>query len=198
MCPQDKAFLQDLKARGVTITAYDSIHYDDPYYDGKKWTTKPMDCAGTTFRTHINMIRYSSGAENAATIYHEGVHTNPSQDGMRWRDKEYDAYVKEDRWRISHGLPPHDPSFRGPDGRTNEAAIQAKVDKDYPGVTVAPSSGGPPEEVIGKDASGRTKVQRADNSFYYRNPKKGDSFSGVEQTQPPGGVNVDINQLQCP
>ncbi len=202
MCPQDKAFLQDLKARGVTITAYDAIHFDDPYYDCKNWTTKPFEAAGTTSceppPPHIDMIRSASAEENAATVYHEGVHTNPSQDGMRWRDKEYDAYVKEDRWRISHGLPPHEPSFRASNGQTDQAAIKAFVDKEYPGVTSKPTHGAAPEQVVGKDPSGLTIVQRADRTTYKRKPKKGDSFSGSQTTVPPGGLDIDVNKLQCP
>lgn len=197
MCPKDKAFLQDLKARGVTVTAYDRIYFEDPYYDGTKWTTKHFEAGGTTSGTDINMIKSSSGEGNAATIYHEGTHTGQPSN-MEWRDKEYDAYVKEDRWRISHGLGPHDPSFRKANGQTNEAAIKAFVDKEYPGVTATTSSGGPPEQVIGKDASGKALVRRADGTTYTRKPKKGDSYAGPEISEPPGGRKIDMNQLQCP
>lgn len=201
MCPKDKAFLQDLKARGVKITAYDRIYFDDPYYDGKKWTTKRFEAGGTTSGTEINMIRSSRASENAATIYHEGVHTG-QPGSMEWRDKEYDAYIKEDQWRISHGLPPHDASFRKRDAAGNEttdpAAVRAFVDKEYPGVTSTPSAGGPPEQVIGRTPSGQTKVRRADGTEYTRPPKRGDSFAGKEVTVPKGGIPIDINKLQCP
>jgi hypothetical protein len=197
MCPQDKAFLQDLKARGVTITTYDRIYFEDPYYDGTKWTTKHFEAGGTTSGTDINMLTSSSPEEDAATIFHEGTHTGQPS-GMAWRDKEYDAYTKEDGWRISHGLPPHDPSFRDPSGKTNQAKIREFVDKEYPGVTAKPSSGGPPEQVVGKTPSGAALVRRADGSTYTRNPKRGDSFSGPENTVPPGGRKIDMNQLQCP
>jgi hypothetical protein len=79
------------------------------------------------------MIRSSSAAENAATIYHEGVHTG-QPDSMQWRDKEYGAYTQEEGWAISHGLPPHDPSFRTVDASghpiPNTAAIRAFVDRN--------------------------------------------------------------------
>ena len=196
--PEDKAFLDGLIARGVTITAFDRIYFEDPYYDGTKWTTKHFEAGGTTSGTTINMIRSTDAAANAATIFHEGVHTGqPSS--MPWREKEYDAYVKEDRWAIAHGLPPHDPSFRTTDAHgkesTNEAAIRAMVDKEYPGVT-ATSATGTIEQVIGKTASGNTVVQRDDGSTYTRAPKAGDSFPGPEISEPAGGIPVDLSKLK--
>ncbi len=196
--PEDKAFLDDLMARGVTITAFDRIYFEDPYYDGTQWTTKHFEAGGTTGGTSINMIRSASAAENAATIYHEGIHTGQPS-ALPWREKEYDAYVKEDRWRIAHGLPPHDPSFRttGADGtpQTNQAAIRAMVDREYPGVS-STSASGAIEQVIGRTASGDTVVQRDDGSSYTRAPQAGDSFPGPEVTVPPGGVPVDLSKLK--
>jgi hypothetical protein len=201
MCPKDRAFLDTLRARGVTITAYRRIYFEDPYYDGATWTTKHFEAGGTTAGTDINMILSSTPENNAATIYHEGIHTGqPAR--MKWRDKEYQAYVEEDRWRIGHGLPPHEPSFRGKDisGKpvTDEAAIRRFVDKKYPGVTATPSSGAAPEQVIGRTKSGKTIVQRSDGSTYTRRPKKGDSYAGPEITEPPGGMPVNMSELACP
>jgi len=197
MCPQDKAFLQDLKARGVTITAFDRIYFEDPYYDGKAWTTKTFEAGGTTNGNEINIIQSPSGANNASTLFHEGTHT-AQPNNVPWREQEYDAYVKEDQWRISHGLPPHHPDFRTPAGKTNDKAIRAFVDKEYPGVTVK-SAGKPPESIKGKDeTTGNTIVRRADGTTYTRKPKKGDSFPGDSKEEPPGGRKIDMNQLQCP
>jgi hypothetical protein len=201
MCPQDKAFLRDLKTRGVTITAYDRIYFDDPYYDGKQWTTKHFEAAGTTYHTDINMLRQSTDEENAATIYHEGVHTG-QPNGMKWRDSEYDAYLKEDQWRLSHGLAAHDSSFRKRDSKGNEvsnpAAIRKFVNQKYPGVTTAAPKGAAPEQVIGRTPTGKTLVQRGDGSTYERAPRAGDSFAGPETTVPKGGIPIDMNELQCP
>jgi hypothetical protein len=202
MCPKDKAFLQDLKNRGVTITVFDRIYFDDPYFDGTKWTTLPFEAGGMTDGTDISMIRGRSAQENAAIVYHEGVHTGqPSS--MAWRDKEYDAYAKEDQWSISHGLPPHDPSFRTTDksGKqvTNDAAIRQYVDKSYPGVTAKSPTGGPPEQILGVSASGNTILMRSDGTKYERPPQKGDSYpAAAPTTVPPGGIAIDISKLQCP
>jgi hypothetical protein len=198
--PAEQAFLDDLIARGVTVTAFDRIYFEDPYYDGTKWTTKHFEAGGTTGRTDVNIIRGSNAADNASTIFHEGVHTG-QPGSMAWRDKEYDAYAKEDKWRMDHGLPPHDPSFRTTDvtGKvvTDVAALKAFVDKEYPGVSVV-GPGGAVEQVVGKDAAGDSIVKRADGSRYTRPPKAGDSFPGPEITEPPGGLPVDLKKLKGP
>ena len=196
--PGDRVFLDTLIARGVTVTAYDRIYFEDPYYDGTKWTTRHFEAGGTTSGTSVNMIRSSNAAENAATIYHEGVHTGqPSS--MAWRDKEYDAYIKEDAWRIAHSLPPHDPSFRTTDAAgkvvTDPAGVRAMVDREYPGVT-AVSAGGHVEQITGRTASGDTVVTRSDGSTYTRPPRAGDSISGNEITEPAGGIPVDLSKLR--
>jgi hypothetical protein len=198
--PADQAFLDDLIKRGVTVTAFDRIYFEDPYYDGTKWTTKHFEAGGTTGRTDVNIIRGSNAADNASTIFHEGVHTG-QPNSMAWRDKEYDASTKEDKWRMDHGLPPHDPSFRTKDAAgkevTNVAAVKAFVDKEYPGVSVV-GPGGAVEQVIGKDAAGDSIVKKADGSTYTRAPKAGDSFPGPEITVPAGGLPVDLKKLKGP
>jgi hypothetical protein len=203
MCPKDKAFLDDLRARGVTITAFDRIHYEDPYYDGTKWTTKPFEGGGSTTGTHINIVTGgTTPAGVAGTIYHEGIHTGqPSS--MPWSEKEYDAYTKGEQWAIDHGQPESFPGFRTTDGSgksiPDAAAIRKFVDKEYPISTDAPSTpGAPPDRVVGSDPSGKTIMQRADGSTYTRAPKKGDTYAGPEIQDPPGGRPALTCQLKCP
>ena len=122
---------------------------------------------------------------------------------MAWREKEYDAYKKEDEWRISHGLPPHSSSFRKRDksGKevTDEAAIRKFVDAEYPGVTAKAPSGGAPEQIVGVSPSGKTVVKRSDGTKYERAPKKGDSYpAAAPTTVPGGGIPIDMSKLQCP
>lgn len=200
MCPKDKSFLDGLRARGVSIRAYDRIYFDDPYYDGTTWTTRHFEAGGTTRRNSIKMIRGSTPEDNAAVIFHEGVHTGQPA-GMPWREKEYDAYIREDKWRLEHGLSPHQPSFRTTDALgkvvTNEAEVRVLADREYPGVS-STLSGGVPEQVIGRTSDGKTKVLRADGTEYVRPPRAGDSYSGPEITEPPGGLLIDAAKLKCP
>lgn len=212
MCPKDKAFLDDLRARGVTITAFDRIFWDDPFYDGTKWTTKRFEGGGSTTGTHMNIVikdTDSKGVQTdippddvAATIYHEGIHTGqPSS--MSWSEKEYEAYTKGEQWAIDHGKPESRPGFRTKDASgkpiPNKKAIRDFVDKEYPIATDKPSKPGtPPDRVIGKTSKGDTIMQRADGSTYNRPPKKGDTFAGPQVEEPPGGRPAETCQLKCP
>ena len=202
LCPQDKAFLQQLQARGVAITAYDEIYFDDPYYDGTQWTTRRFPAAGTASGTDIEIIRTGDAVEDASTLYHEGVHTGQSSSLSR-REREYDAFTKEEAWRISRGLPEGRPGFRTRNARgepvPNLRAIRAYVNREYPGVTARPQRGNVPDEIIGRTSTGRTVLQRADGSTYTRNPRRGDSYPATTAVKKPrGGIPIDIAALQCP
>jgi hypothetical protein len=205
MCPKDKAFLDDLRARGVTLTAYDRIYYDDPYYDGTKWTTKRFEAGGSTSGTHIDIVTGGmSDTAVAETLYHEGVHTGqPSS--MSWNAAEYDAYTKGEQWRIDHGLPESRPGFRTKDANgkpvPDTKAIKAFVDKEYPIAVDKPAKpSGATYKVIGRDAKGDTIIQNTANpaDTKTRAPKKGDTYAGPQVEQPPGGRPAKSCQLKCP
>jgi Flp pilus assembly pilin Flp len=201
MCPQDKALLRDLKARGVTVTAYDRLYFDDPYYDGHKWTTRQFPAGGTTSGRDIDIAVSTSAEGNALTLYHEAVHTaQPS--AMPPREQEYQAYVKTEQWAISRGLPPHSPTFRKKDASgkevADEAAIRAMVDGVYPGVTSKSKPGAPPEQIIGQASNGKTIVLRGDRTTYERAPRAGDSYPGDQKSEPATGSPIDMDKLQCP
>lgn len=206
LCPGDKEFLAKLRARGVTVTGYDRIYWDDPYYDGTAWTTRRFEGGGSTDGAgkNINMLTNRSPESNAATLYHEGIHTGQPTT-MEWRDKEYEAYTLTEKWRIEHGMPPQDPSFRKQDASGNtvvdEDGVKKMVDEEYPGVTAAPPgapASAPPERVVGRDAAGNSVVQRGNGTTYTRPPRKGDSYPGPQVTEPPGGRVVNTAQLRCP
>ena len=173
MCPKDKAFLDDLRSRGVSITAFDRIYYEDPYYDGSKWTIKHFEGGGSTQGTDMNIViknidekgvSHDIPAESlASTIYHEGIHTG-QPDNMPWSEKEYDAYTKGEQWAINHGLPESFPNFRTTNAPGNPVpdaiAIRKFVDKNYPIATDKPTTpGGSEYKVVGKSPSGDTVIQ---------------------------------------
>lgn len=194
LCPRDKATLDKLRAGGVKVTAFDRIYFEDPYYDGTKWTTKIFEAGGSAAGKEINMITGQGPIDNASTLYHEGVHTT-QPDSMPWRDKEYQAYIAEEQWRIDRGFPPGRPDFRTKDaaGKTivNEAAVHTFVHSEYPGISAG-------DQIIGRMPSGDTVLERPDGSQYSRPPKKGDSYPGPQRTDPPGGRPVHSSQLRCP
>lgn len=213
MCPKDKAFLDGLRARGVTVTAFDRIYYEDPYYDGTKWTTKHFEGGGSTSGTHINLLSKqpdgkggfvdAAPAETAETIFHEGTHTGqPSS--MPWSEKEYDAYTRTEQWAIDHGIPGR-PGFRTTDSSgkpvPDTKAIRAFVDKEYPIAVDKPAApGGPVYKVVGRTPTGDTITQNTNPPYdrKTRPPKAGDTFAGPEIQVPPGGRTVKSDQLKCP
>lgn len=213
MCPEDTAFLDDLRSRGVTITAFDRIYFEDPYFDGSNWTTKPFEAGGSTLGGDINIVLkhtdkagnvYDIPSENIAeTIYHEGVHTG-QPNSMPWREKEYDAYIRTEQWAIDHGLP-GDPTFRTTDASgdviPNEAAIKAFVDKDYPITLDKPKApGGAVYKVVGRTGSGDSIIQNVKDrtDIKTRPAQKGDTYPGPQIEEPPGGRPAQTCQLKCP
>ena len=214
MCPKDKAFLDGLRTRGVTITAFDRIYYEDPYYDGTKWTTKHFEGGGSTSGTHISLLsknlddkgnlQDADPSATAQTIFHEGTHTGQPA-SMPWSEKEYDAYTKSEQWAIDHGLKETFPGFRGKDKSgdpiPDTAAIRKFVDKEYPIAVDKPSTpGGAQYKVVGKTAGGETELRNVNAPFdtKTRPPKAGDTFPGPQIEVPPGGRTVPSDQLKCP
>jgi hypothetical protein len=212
MCPKDKAFLDDLRARGVTITAFDRIYYEDPFFDGTKWTTKHFEGGGSTSGTDMNIVIKSvddKGVSHdipvedvAQTIFHEGVHTG-QPGSMPWSEKEYDAYTKTEQWAIDHGLPETQKGFRMTDSKGNPVPntkeIQKFVDKNYPIAVDKPKAPGGPVYKV-KTPTGDTIVQNVNNTtaVQTRKPKKGDTFDGPQIEEPPGGRPAQPCQLKCP
>jgi hypothetical protein len=210
MCPNDAALLAALRARGVTITVYDSITYHDPFYDGRRWTTKRFDAGGDELNGSIRLVASGGAKENAATLYHEGIH---AQQPASWtlRQKEVDAYSKEEDWRQAHHMPPFRPDFRQADPVLREAAINNYLTNNYPGMaSPAAGGGGIVEWVDGVCTSqdkangvcptvGWTKMMRSNNTSYYRPPRSGDTYPDRNPViRPPTGMALDVNRLQCP
>jgi hypothetical protein len=80
MCPRDAAALRDLKNSKVQITVYDSITFEDEKFDGKNWVRKPFAAGGAAYedppgQKRIDAVLTADASDNAATLYHEAVHT---------------------------------------------------------------------------------------------------------------------------
>jgi uncharacterized Zn-binding protein involved in type VI secretion len=208
LCPEAASRFDTLRREGWTLLAYDSGEWPDEVFNGKKWVKKPMSFGGETSQdTKTMKLNLSQDpGDNAATVFHESTHTQqpPAQP---WPEKEYDAYKKEEEFRIKKGLPPHDPSFRTKDaaGNTvvNEAAIRKQIDKEYPyAATSSPAPGGAgpriPDQIISKLPGNRVKVQRGDGSIYQRPAKRGDKIPHDLVTQPATGRPVNLNKMRCP
>ena len=204
LCKQDPQVLDDLRKRGVNITVYDAIYFEDPYYDGKQWTSQRSDVLGTNSGNQIQMVRTQSVEDQAGTLYHEAWHSHQPA-SMIQRDKEYEAYTKTAQWRITRGLVPADFVKKDKTGAyvVDSAAVKRHVDSQYPGITVpSPSSGSKPkqlERIIGSSPNGDTIIERPDGSQYTRKPRKGDAYmSDVDHPTPPAGYVVDPQLIKCP
>lgn len=205
LCPADKAVLDKLRAGVIPVVGFDRIYWEDPYFDGKKWTTRHFEGGGSA-NGAINMLTSQGPINNAATLYHEAWHKGQPA-SMSMAEKEYDAYTKEDEWRLKKGFPPHDPSFRKKDAAGNEVtdtdAIRKFVNNEYPVTTAKATPGKPPppapDQVIGKTKSGQTIMQNpTTGKKYTRPPKKGDVFPGPQVSIPPRGRLADPAKLKCP
>ena len=56
MCPKDKALLDDLRARGVTITAFDRIYYEDPFFDVPNGRPSTLRATAGPSGTDMNIV----------------------------------------------------------------------------------------------------------------------------------------------
>jgi hypothetical protein len=83
-CPQDKAFLEDLKARGVKITAYDSIDFEDNYYDGKQWVKKLNPGGGQQDGNNVIIVKTGDPGLDASTMRVFIRVSRPTRTGPRW------------------------------------------------------------------------------------------------------------------
>jgi len=198
LCPDNAVLLADMQKKGAKVTLYNSIYFEDTWYDGSRWQTKRFDSSGTAQGKEIHLVMNGARTENAATIVHEGTHFQQPA-GMSVGDSEYDAYAKEDAWRISKGMPAFDPSFRkaGPGGKpqTNMAGIRRYVDKNYPNAAPRPA-GASADPVVGQ-RNGNAVLRAPNGKKYERAPQQGDSFGGDEQHDPAKGIPVDMADLQC-
>lgn len=202
---KDKALAERIRSGNIQLEVLRRLHYEDPYYDGSKWTTRTFEAGGQNTPGHITVTSTGSNEEAATTLFHESTHQDQPA-GMPWSQREYDAYGKTEDWAIDRGLPSQGTDFRKVDssGRTvkDTDAIKRAVDADYP-ISSAPSTipgASPstrPDTVINNNPSnGKTVVERADGSTYERPPRAGDTFPGAPIKD--GARTVDPSMFRYP
>jgi len=203
LCAKDKNIVDQL-ARSNVETA-DEVWFEDPYFDGKTWTTKRFDAGGSaSAATKTIMVLSDQSNEQAAiTFYHEVWHQN--QPRMGWPEPaEDDAYYNTERWTIERGLPSQGTGLRTRDPVTgtvvpDKAEIRKMVQNDYPS---------PPPPVAGKKqpipighrngTSGpETLVEDPDTgATSWRPSKAGDTYAGPQKTK--GYKKIDRSKWKCP
>jgi len=100
---EDRAVVTKLKRLKVDII--EPLKVNLKKYKNGKWVDDSFQAAGTAGNGEIEVDTTIDNSEAASTFYHEVVHTDqPSS--MSNTQAEYDAYAKEEAWRIKRGLPP--------------------------------------------------------------------------------------------
>src|SRR5262245_38155912 len=83
LCKNDKKIVDQLGK--TTVNTADRIYFEDPYFDGKKWTTNTFEGGGSAdpSKKEITILSGTSNEEGAETFYHEIWHQNQPP-GMGW------------------------------------------------------------------------------------------------------------------
>jgi hypothetical protein len=203
LCKSDPQVVADLSRTKVTTA--DSIHYDDPYFDGKSWTTKRFEAGGSANpATKEIMVLSGTSAETAATtFYHEVWHQNQPK-GMGWPEPaEDDAYLHTEQWTIDQGLPGQQgDDLRMTDPATGKqvpdpAAIRKLVQNDYPSPPAAVAGVAQPVPVSSDPVKNLTQVRDPNTgALSWRPSVKGDTYAGPEVKD--NLKTIDPTQWKCP
>lgn len=184
LCKKDKAVV-DAARTTQKLYKIKRVFFEDPLFDGKKWTTKHFEAAGTAGSGQILFVSDTTCESAATTLYHEVWHTKQPA-GMGWPHlEEDDAYYNTELWTIANGYPSQgDPPLRTKDAKGNvvpdKAAIKSTVDAAYPVQTTAP----PGWEIRGfKKMPPETKwTDTGSGKTIWKASKVGDTMSGPQQT----------------
>lgn len=180
------------------------VMIENQKYQGGQWVDGGFTSGGSANGTKVWVNETTNCCNAAATLFHEVAHTDqPSS--MAGSQREYDAYIKTEQWRIKKGLPPQDPTFRKrvPNPQDSKPfievpdpdAIKKKVDKTYAYNPPTPISGGPPPPTVQGLAANGTDVQLSDGTT--RPPQAGDAYRLPDT----GGKVVETiatDQWKCP
>ncbi len=202
LCKNDKKIVDQLSK--TTVKKADEIYFEDPYFDGKKWTTKKFQAGGSAdpVGKEITVMSNTSCEDAAITFYHEIWHQNQLP-GMGWPEpSEDDAYYNTELWTIERGLPSQGGGLRTKDSKTgklvpDKKAIRKLVQEEYPSPP-PPKKGKPQPVPIDSDPAKKlTKVRDpATGKTSWRPSKKGDTFAGPETRI--NEKTIDPNQWKCP
>ena len=127
----DAHVIDDLLARGYRIFRFDTAFDRWRYDDGHREEVELTRLYGNTDRdARIIRLRASLTAEEAAsTLFHEIRHAMTASartDDERLED-EISARVREEEFRIRHGMGPARQTYRRADGTVDEAAIRREI-----------------------------------------------------------------------
>lgn len=204
LCAKDKALVDQLGKSNVQTA--DEVWFDDPIFDGKKWTTKRFDAGGTSVTsTKTIMILADQSCEQAAvTCFHEVHHQNQPA-GMKWpHPAEDDAYLTTEAWTIDRGLPSQGTDLRTTDPATGKVIadpvkVGTMVQKVYPSPPPAKAGVAQPIPVGQRNGVAGPETQVQDpvtGATSWRPSQTGDTFAGAQKTS--GFKTVNPAVWKCP
>ena len=83
MCKSNPSVVAQLGK--TTVTTADSIHDDDPYFDGSKWVTKRFGAGGSADPSSKKiMVLSGTSCETAATTFYHDIWHQNQPTGMGW------------------------------------------------------------------------------------------------------------------
>jgi hypothetical protein len=198
LCGKDKSVIDHVR-NNIDLYKVDKVYFEDPYFDGTKWTTKHFEAGGTSGGGEITFLSSDSCESAATTLFHETWHSKQPA-GMGWpHPAEDDAYYNAELWTIDRGLPGQaGPRLRTKDatGKTvpDKAEIKKYVDEAYPVQKTAP-----PEWKI-------SDIDTKTNKTHWKNTKtgadiwkssvKGDTMPGPQITK--GKTKIPETSVKCP
>jgi len=199
---EDKEVVKKLPRLTVRNREPKEVHYKK--FEGGTWVDGGFTSGGSASGTTISVNNDTKCVDAATTFFHEVTHTDQP---AAWpgSQKEYDAYIKTEQWRIKKGLPPFEPGFQKsvPDpahpGQNklvpDEAAIKKFVDTNYAYNPPTPVGGGPPPPRVVAISPDGSQVTLSDGTT--RAPKEGDALRLPDT----GGAvleTVDPSKWKCP
>lgn len=197
LCAKNKDVIDHVR-NNVDLYKVDRVYFEDPYFDGKKWTTKHFEAGGTSGGGEITFLAKDSCEGAATTLYHETWHDKQPA-GMGWpHPAEDDAYYQTELWTIGQGLPGQaGPRLRTKDAKgkvvPDGAEIAKYVDEAYP---VPPA---PPDWRI-SDFDPKSSQTRWTNSktgkTQWKPSAKGDTVPGPQVTV--GKTQIPAKAIKCP
>lgn len=104
LCAKNKDVIDHVR-NNVDLYKVDRVYFDDPYFDGAKWTTKHFEAGGTSGGSEITFLSKDSCEDAATTLYHETWHDKQPADMVWPHPSEDDAYYQAELWTIEQGLP---------------------------------------------------------------------------------------------
>jgi len=199
---EDKETVKKLQRLTVKNREAKQVHFKK--YLGGKWVDDGFTSGGSARGATVWINKDTNCCEAASTLFHEVTHTDQPA-GMPGSQREYDAYIKGEQWRIKKNLPPTSPSFRKKIKDPNNPkkmievpdtdTIKSKVDGWYAYNPPTPIGGGtPPPAVVGLAPNGKD-VRLSDGTT--RPPKEGDAYR-LPDTGGKELETIDSSKWKCP